>query len=129
LNSEPDYESYTYDELLDVLEHIDADRYPERLERIKLVIQQLSETLKDNPSTSLKETFRFTKKEGYCLSFFICSFLIVLCLFIEEVPISKSSSVHMESNPQLYWFALVIWGIISIYSGVRWLRYGEDADT
>jgi hypothetical protein len=124
LSSEPDYGSYTVEELLDVLEHIDSDAYPERVERIKSEIGCRSNTEVENSSLP----FKFTKKESYCLTFFVCLGLILFSIFTGEIPISKSGSVFLESSPKLYWLATIIWLSITIYSGFRWITFGKDFD-
>ena len=40
-NSEPDYSKYSREDLHSVLSHIDRDRYPERVKRVKAAIQKL----------------------------------------------------------------------------------------
>jgi len=125
LSSEPNYHNSSANELFDVLENIDKDLYPERVERIKSEIGRLSNTEIDNSSKS----FRFTKNESYCLLFFAGLGLIIFSLFTSEVPISRSNSAYLESNPKLYWFALILWIIITLYAGFKWLIYDKDNDT
>ena len=40
-NSEPDYSKYSREELHSVLSHIDREKYPERVKRVKAAIQKL----------------------------------------------------------------------------------------
>jgi len=46
---EPDYEKYSFDELIDVYEHVDREKYPDRFKKVALL---LGETLEEN-NTSL----------------------------------------------------------------------------
>jgi len=125
LISEPDYGKYTVEELLDVLEQIDSDAYPERVERIKSEIRNRPNTESVNSSIP----FKFTKKEGYCLTFFSGLGLLLFSIFTGEVPISRSSTVFLESNPRFYWLVTVLWLSVTIYSGFRWITHGKDIDT
>jgi hypothetical protein len=38
MSSEPDYEKYSREELLDVYENIDRDKYPERFKKVKWLL-------------------------------------------------------------------------------------------
>jgi hypothetical protein len=123
LSSEPKYQDYSVDELFDVLEHVDKDLYPEKVEQIELEIERRSNT---EIATAYKP-FRFTKSDGYCLLFFCGLCLFIFSMFSGELPISKSSSVQVDNNPNLYWLAFAAWALITLCAGYKW--YTADNDT
>ena len=47
---EPDYEKYSYDELIDVYEHIDREKYPDRFKKVALL---LGETIEESDIPSV----------------------------------------------------------------------------
>jgi len=52
--SEPDYEKYSYDELIDVYEHIDRNLYPDRFKKIAMLLGKSAE---DNDASPLVKEF------------------------------------------------------------------------
>ena len=51
MRSEPNYEKYSYDELIDVYEHIDRNLYPDRFKKIALLLGENVEE-KEVPSVT-----------------------------------------------------------------------------
>jgi|TARA_B110000908_G_scaffold167557_1_gene220694 hypothetical protein len=98
MDSEPHYSNYTLEELYDVLEHIDHDSYPERVEKIKGIIQI---KMKDEPA--IKESKKFTLKEKYLFSVSILSLLIIATLFLGLIPMKGLSWITKEEAPLYYW--------------------------
>jgi hypothetical protein len=123
LGSEPKYQDYSVDELFDVLEHVDKDLYPEKVEQIELEIERRSNA----EIAEADKPFRLTKSDGYCLLFFCSLGFIIFSIFSGELPISKSSSVQVDNNPNLYWLAFALWAVITLCSGYKW--YTADNDT
>ena len=123
MSSEPKYQDYSVDELFDVLEHVDKDLYPEKVEQIQLEIELRSNT----EIAATYKPFRLTKSDGYCLLFFCSLGLIIFAIFSGELLISKSGSVQVDNNPNIYWLAFAVWAVITLCSGYKW--YSADNDT
>jgi len=51
MQSEPDYEKYSYDDLIDVYEHIDRNLYPDRFKKIAILLDK-SVVEKELPSVT-----------------------------------------------------------------------------
>jgi hypothetical protein len=98
MDSEPRYSNYTLEELYDVLEHIDHERYPERVKKIKEIIQ-----VKAKNEPTIKKGKKFTSKEKYLFSMSILSLIIIATLLLGLIPMKGLSWITKEETPLYYW--------------------------
>ena len=66
--SEPDFDKFTLDELCYVLSHIDHEKYPERVERLKEALANLKN--KPRKSGGIGTGVEVARAESFCLSGF-----------------------------------------------------------
>ena len=78
-NFEPDYEKYSYKELLDVLAHIDREQFPERLRVVeRLISNKENDKNIDDEDNSFNNQFLFGLATGELLIWLIVGVLALL---------------------------------------------------
>jgi len=112
MSSEPRYSDYTLEELYDALEHIEHDKYPERVEKIKDIIE-----IKAKELPSKKESKKLKPKEQYLVSIFIVGFVIILTIALGFIPMKGLSWLTKEEKPLYYWTVvsgLIFWALFYV---------------
>jgi hypothetical protein len=106
----PDYQSYTEEELLDAFEHIDKDAWPERYAEIKKYLQKYADEAKENTvsnSNNRKDSenswwrkidFSKPKEKIITLGFTLCTSYI---LFAGKIS-AKNSDISFDESPKTY---------------------------
>ena len=105
---EPDYQSYTRDELYDVKSNINKDAYPERY---KALLQELARREKAQPKVTVKETVKKPKRKvtnkEKIISSAIMLIIVVVCIYIEKIP-GKHDGYSMAEDPYFFWGTLLL---------------------
>ena len=74
MNNKPDYKSYSYDQLVDVKNHVDKERYPDRYEEVCCLLEKMD---KPNITKPTKKKYpKFTKKDNVICG--ICALLFIV---------------------------------------------------
>ncbi|WP_032096966.1 MULTISPECIES: hypothetical protein [unclassified Alteromonas] len=122
---EPDYSSYSKEELLDALNSIDRKSYPERVSEIEkqLEIRDKSTKLQVNENENEPEI----KKETSLLSqpldlfgriFYSIIGALALSLFLKEVTTGvvsgRTANISADDSPVSFWIAVTLGLIISL---------------
>ena len=106
----PDYQSYTEDELLDAFEHIDKDAWPDRYAEIKKHLQKFSGEDKENTvsnsinsKASGKSWWRkidFNKPKEKVITFGFALWTLYI-LFTGQIS-AKNSDISFDESPKIY---------------------------
>ena len=119
---EPDYMSYTYDELLDVYHSIDKDLHPIRFQRVEMLLQEkstISNTTENNSNidtdkigiNSIEAIFKETEPQYGYIRFSI--YVVVLsftALLLRET--SASSIVNFLVYLGVFLLNSLVWHLI-----------------
>ena len=105
---EPDYKSYTLDELYDVKSNINKDAYPQRYKALQ---QELARREKAQPKVTVKETVKKPKRKATnkekIISSAIMLIIVVVCIYIEKIP-GKHDGYSMADDPYFFWGTLLL---------------------
>lgn len=103
----PDYQSYTLEELYDVRAKIDKELYPARYEYLLKEISVREHKLPKKPVTedSEKPKRKRTNKEKIVSSTLILS-AVGLCLYYEKIP-GRHGGLTMSEDPYFFWGTLL----------------------
>ncbi len=107
MGTKPDYDSYSYNDLVDSLNNIDRDKYPERYEELKSRISNFKETVpeesEDNSELSANmHQFEFTGKAGEFFSIWIVNVLLsIVTLGIYSAWAKVRKETYFYGNTQL----------------------------
>lgn len=121
----PDYQSYTQDELLDALEHIDKDAWPDRYAEIKIHLQKFADEAKENAVSNSKKgekswwrkiDFNKPKEKIITLGFTLWTLYI---LFNGQIS-AKNSDISFDESPKTYVFFVAFFIAI-----LGWRLYGH----
>ncbi len=119
----PDYQSYTEDELLDAFEHIDKEAWPERYAEIKIHLQKFADEAKKNASNEpdnsevsepawwRKIDFNKPKEKLITLGLTLWTLYILSTGQIS----AKSSQISFEDSPKTYMFFMSFCIVILIW--------------
>ncbi|WP_462155853.1 hypothetical protein [Pseudoalteromonas piscicida] len=125
LNMNPDYQSYTEDELLDALEHIDKDAWPERYAEIKIQLQKFADEARKNSvcnsNKSEKSWWRkidFNKPKEKVIT--LCFALWTLYILFTGQISAKNSDISFDESPKTYVFFVAFFMAI-----LGWRLYGH----
>ncbi|MCH8538083.1 MAG: hypothetical protein LAT66_09980 [Alkalimonas sp.] len=103
---EPDYSTYSKDELLQVSRDIDKDAFPERYQRVLLELE------KPRPTPEKKKVL--SAKNAHLLGCVSSTSLVVLFLYLEKIPGRGGHHTTMEDSPIFYWFIVAAFAIGAI---------------
>lgn len=114
----PDYQSYTKDELLDVMQNIDREAWPERYSEIKKQLQKFEHQAEDNnlnetPKKSYWREIDFNKFSEKAITLFFMLWLFYI-LFTGEI-IAKHSYIEFDSSPKTFGFIVALFAVILIW--------------
>ena len=124
----PDYQSYTEDELLDAFENIDKDAWPERYAEIKKYLQKFADEAKENTGNETdnnessekpwwrKIDFNKPKEKVITLGFTLWTLYI---LYTGQIS-AKNSEISFEESPKIYVFFVAFFIAILV-----WRMYGH----
>ena len=120
---EPDYSSYSKEELLDALNSIDRKSYPERVSEIEkqLEIRDKSTKLQvnENEPESKKETGLLSQPlDLFGRIFYSIIGALALSLFLKEVTTGvvsgRTANISADDSPVSFWIAVTLGLIISL---------------
>lgn len=125
---EPDYSSYTLEELEDVCKHIDKITFPNRaikiqkeLARRQSGIPALKQTQSDNSDSSLPPVKK-GKKSARGLVLAIWPATVILSIYYGKLP-SRNGMIHYSEEPGLFITCLLV------FIGVGFYFYHSRDDT
>jgi hypothetical protein len=110
---EPDYTKYSRDDLLEVMETINKDLYPERYQRVIAELSKKSQQASDHPQIEKSSPLK-----TYAVSAAASAAFLLVVLLLEEFPISRHSrgAITREADPGLYWALSCIVMAVLIYN-------------
>lgn len=109
----PDFSTYTITELHDVIEHIDREKYPERLIAAQTALAQKMES--DTPEDERQESLKLDKDKQLialviCAVFTITSLYFLYKAIVDQTVLTRSAGVmHYDQSPLLFWFHVVMY--------------------
>jgi len=101
----PDYKSYSLEELHEVNERIDKDKYPERYQALlhEIALREAavptSEVIKPERKSSNKEKIIIS-------AFFFMA--AVACIYYGKIPLKHNRELSMDNQPFLFWLILLV---------------------
>ncbi|MGJ8680950.1 hypothetical protein [Paraglaciecola sp.] len=112
MNSGPNFSNYSLEELYDVLEHIDRDKYPERVNGVKEAIKS-KEQMNETKENTVKK--QLSPREKYRNTFLIQILILTSVLIAGFLPMKGFDWITSEDEPQLYWGVVVVFSIWTIF--------------
>ena len=98
MNFEPNYSNYSLEELYDVLEHIDHDRYPDRVKKINESIQ-----IKAKEKPVKNKSKKLTEKDKCLYSLLILIAILITTLVLGFLPMKGFTWVNKDQEPIYFW--------------------------
>lgn len=100
---EPDYQSYTLEELYDVKSNIDKHAYPQRYKALlhEFALRENAEAKSIPKEVVIKPKRKITNKERI-ISSSIMLIITVSCIYYGKTP-SKYDGLSMEEDPYYFW--------------------------
>ncbi|GAA5141768.1 hypothetical protein [Thalassotalea piscium] len=124
----PNYQSYTEDELLDALNHIDKNAWPERYAEIKKHLQKYADKAKENGVSNASNSeasesswwrkVDFNKPQEKVITLGLTLWTLYI-LFAGEIS-AKNSDISFEESPKTYVLFVVFFMAI-----LGWRIYGH----
>ena len=127
---EPDYSSYSLEELKDVLRVIDRDNYPDRVLKAQNEIKLREsdklpeEGVKSKPAPEQAAPKKQGKKSARVIVLAIWPALVFLSIYFGKLP-SRNGFVTYDENPGLFVFCIMIF----IGVGIYFYNGRDDIDT
>lgn len=116
--SEPNYSKYTISELYDVLDNIDGNKFPERLEKINYELESMVIEDEQDYERPIKKMSPIKKN---ALGFFLIFSIMLSILYAEYVPMRGLDWITEQTHPQLYWVSVIIFGLWSCYYAKKYI--------
>ncbi len=108
----PDYKSYSLEELYDVKDHIDKDKYPERYQALLHEIA-LREAAK--PTSEVIKPERKSSNKEKIISSAIFFMAAVACIYYGKIPLKHNRELSMDNQPFLFWLSLLVLVGLAVY--------------
>jgi len=116
----PDYQSYTEAELLDVCENIDKEAWPERYNEVKKHLQKFSDEAKENAKNGTDKNeaseeswwrkIDFNKPQEKVITIALTLWTLYIS-FTGKIS-AKNSEITFDESPKMYLFFVAFTGII-----------------
>lgn len=119
----PDFSTYSITELNDVIEHIDREKYPERLIAAQTELARKMES--DKPEDKSQESLKLDKDKQLIamiisVVFTITSLYLLYKAIVDHTVLNRSAGVmHYDQSPLLFWFHVVMY-IIGLIGFSLW---------
>lgn len=120
---EPNYKSYSVQELRDVLKNIDKDSYPDRyinvLAELESRVKRIHKEDDASEKTFIKKKIRKPRTDSQRLT--TCFFLtlyVVYSLYAEKIP-GRNNGIELSESPFLYWVLILSFSSIIICDLVK----------
>ena len=114
---EPNYSNYSLEELYDVLEHIDHDRYPDRVKKINESIQ-----IKAKEKPVKNKSKKLTEKDKCLYPLLILIAILITTLVLGFLPMKGFTWVNKEQEPIYFWSVVSgfsIWALFYINKYIK----------
>jgi hypothetical protein len=101
----PDYKSYSLEELYDVKDHIDKDKYPERYQEL------LHEIALREAAVPTSEVIKPKRKRSNIEKIITSAFFFIAaiaCIYYGKIPLKHGRELSMDNQPFLFWVTLLI---------------------
>ena len=108
----PDYSSYSLEELYDVKDHIDKDKYPERYQELLHEIA-LREAAVPTSEVIKPERKSNNKEKIITSAFFFMA--AIACIYYRKIPLKHGGELSMDNQPFLFWFTLLVLVSLAVY--------------
>ncbi|MDP4529905.1 hypothetical protein Q3O59_12825 [Alkalimonas delamerensis] len=116
---EPDYSTYTRDELLQVSRDIDKEAFPQRYQR---VMQEL-----EKPRPTPQKKLMLSAKNMHLLGFILASAIAAFLLYQERVIIRVGRYATMEDEPMQFWSTVALAVFLALIELSQYVRARKRA--
>ena len=100
INNKPDYKSYSYDQLIDVKNHVDKEKYPDRYSEVCGLLEKMD---KPNVIKPIKKKRRKLTISDHVI-FGIISLLVIVYQVWSGHTIGRHGGFSMQDQPIIFWF-------------------------
>ena len=112
MNDKPDYNSYTYEQLLDVQKHVDKEKYPDRYKEVCDLLARM-----DKPQVAKKikkKAVKFTNSDHVFAG--LTCFVIFAYHLWKGSTIGRHGGFSAVDEPLIYWFFNSVFIGLGIYN-------------